>query len=151
MTNPTPPPPFSSYLELRIAGEHTSFFAEPEFQKAYYVGAYARAVIMLSYHSSVSPKNQTFKTWRSNQIINFKNLDRIFEHAFRFEQKLKLRMRNDGEVRRLSHEIPAVKGAGISNAKISYAFVAGFDDYQRLVKEHPIEKKESNSTPKAEN
>lgn len=137
-------PSFSTYLKKRVDQDQTALFAKPEFQKAYYVGAYAQAVILLSYHSKVSPKNQTFKTWISNQVINFKNLDRIFEHAFRFEQKLKLTIRQDAEVRSLAHEGPAVKAAGISNAKITFAFVAGFDDYRKFLKEFPIEKE---STP----
>ncbi len=120
---------FAEYLKKRIDEESASFFKNEVIQKAYYVGAYARAVIDSSYKSEVSEGNTTFKTWLSNQIINYRNLDRIFEMAFRFEQKLKLRLRNDSEVRRLAHEVPTASAAGISSAKISYAFVAGFDDY----------------------
>lgn len=128
---------FAEYLQKRMETDSASFFDNAVIQKAYYVGAYARAVILSSYNSEVSKGNTTFKTWLSNQIINFRNLDRIFEMSFRFEQKLKLRIRNDSEVRRLAHQAPPARAAGISSAKISYAFVAGFDDYMTFMRENP--------------
>ncbi len=128
---------FAEYLQKRIETDSADFFNNAVIQKAYYIGAYARAVISSSYNSEVSKGNTTFKTWLSNQIINYRNLDRIFEMSFRFEQKLKLRIRNDSEVRRLAHEVPPAKAAGISSAKISYAFVAGFDDYITFMRENP--------------
>jgi len=127
---------FSEYLEKRQEEDEINFFKNPVIKKAYYVGGYAKAVIMSSYTSEVSRKNQTFKNWLSNQIINYRNLDRIFEMAFRFEQKLKLRIKNDSEVRKLAHETPSVKSPGISSAQITFAFVAGFDDYGRFVAEN---------------
>lgn len=130
---------FSVYLQKRSEEEETDFFKGPAVQKAYYLGAYAKAVINSSYHSEVSKNNTTFKTWLSNQIINYRNLDRIFEMSFRFEQKLRLKIRNDSEVRRLAHEVPVSKSVGISSAKISFAFVAGFDDYGKFTKDHPTE------------
>lgn len=128
---------FSEFLQKRIAKEDIDFFNDVVIQKAYYIGAYAKAVINSSYNSEVSKNNTTFKSWLSNQIINYRNLDRIFEMAFRFEQKLKLKIRNDSEVRSLAHEVPAGKSFGISSAKISFAFVAGFDDYAKFTKENP--------------
>lgn len=137
---------FKTYLERRIEeeSEKVKFFSHPAIQKSYFTGAYARAVILSSYNSPVSEKNTTFKKWLSNQIINYKNLNRIFTKAFRFEEKLQLRIRNDSEVRRLAHEVPVTDPKGISNAKISFAFIAGFDDYRKFLKENPItiEKKE---------
>lgn len=132
---------FAEYLQKRIETDAASFFTNAVIQKAYYVGAYAKAVIESSYKSEVSDGNTTFKTWLSNQVINYRNLDRIFEMSFRFEQKLKLKIRNDSEVRRLAHEVPPAKTVGISSAKISYAFVAGFDDYKRFMRENQISNK----------
>lgn len=126
---------FAEYLQKRINEESAPFFKNEVIQKAYYVGAYARAVVERSYYSRVSDKNTTYKTWLSNQIINYRNLDRIFEMAFRFEQKLKLWIHNDSEVRRLAHGVPVTSAAGVSSAKISYAFVAGFDDYKAFMYE----------------
>lgn len=131
---------FSVYLERRQEEDEINFFENPVIKKAYYIGGYAKAVILSSYMSEVSRKNKTFKNWLSNQIINYRNLDRIFEIAFRFEQKLKLNLRNDSEVRKLAHETPAVKSPGISSAQISFAFVAGFDDYRKFVTENKTEK-----------
>ncbi|HET56567.1 MAG TPA: hypothetical protein ENN33_15335 [Ignavibacteria bacterium] len=130
---------FSEYLQKRLDEEETDFFKQSVIQKAYCTGAYAKAVINSSYFSEVSKKNTTFKSWLSNQIINYQNLDRIFEMAFRFEQKLKLKIKNDSEVRRLVHEVPVGKSAGISSAKISFAFVAGFDDYGKFTKDNQSE------------
>ena len=111
---------FAEFLELRISQESVDYFAVPAIQKAYFIGAYSRGVIKSSWNSEVSKENTTFKSWLSNQIINYRNLDKIFDMAFRFEQKLKLKIRNDSEVRALSHEVPVTSAAGFSNAKISY-------------------------------
>ncbi len=135
---------FVEFLELRISQESIDYFAISAIQKAYFVGAYSRAVIRSSYNSEVSKGNSTFKSWLSNQIINYQNLDKIFDMAFRFEQKLRLRIRNDSEVRRLAHEMPASSSAGLSNAKIAYAFVAGFDDYVQFSKKYPSSNKNDN-------
>lgn len=132
---------FKEFLKERIKNERIKFFVQPIIQKAYFIGGYARAVIRSSYYSEVSKKNTTFKNWLSNQLINYRNLDRIFEIAFRYEQKLKLKIRNDSEVRALSHEVPVDTISGISNAKISYAFVAGFDDYSKFCDKYPIKLK----------
>ena len=129
---------FVEFLEERKRQETIDYFAIPAIQKAYFIGAYSRAVIGSSYYSEISKKNTTFKSWLSNQIINYRNLDKIFEMSFRFEQKLKLNIRNDSEVRRLAHGIPATSSAGLSNAKISYGFVAGFDDYQKFLQKYPL-------------
>ena len=137
---------FKEKLNKRIGEDMVAFWSHPLVQKAYYVGAYARAVISGSWHSEVSKGNETFKKWLSNQIINAKNIDRIFEMAFRFEQKLKLRLRNDEEVRRLAHEVPATSSSGISSARISFAFVAGFDDYGGFVKDNPVEKNQNSDS-----
>lgn len=130
---------FSDYLKQRQQSDKVGFYSNPVIQKAYYIGAYARAVILSSYNSEVSKGNTTFKTWLSNQIINYRNLDRIFEIAFRFEQKLKLKIRNNSEVRKLAHEVPQDNPTGISSAKISYAFSAGFDDYEKFIHENKLE------------
>lgn len=131
---------FREKLDMRIKEDTVNFWLRPLVQKAYYIGGYSKAIINGSWNSEVSKHNETFKKWLSNQIINAKNLDRIFEQSFRFEQKLKIRIRNDDEVRRLAHEVPSVSVAGMSSAKISFAFVAGFDDYGMFVKDNPIEK-----------
>jgi len=131
---------FLSYLKRRQENVEINFFNNPAIKKAYFIGGYAKAVILSSHMSKVSRKNKTFKNWLSNQIINHRNLDRIFEMAFRFEQKLKLKLRNDSEVRKLAHETPPSKSPGISSAQISFTFVAGFDDYGKFVAENKIEK-----------
>lgn len=141
---------FVEFLDERQKQESVDYFKTPPIQKAYYIGAYARAVIDSSFHSDVSKGNTTFKNWLSNQIINYRNLDRIFEMSYRFEQKLQLKIRNGSEVRRLSHEVPVTSSAGISSAKISYAFVAGFDDFKKFKDMYPstikpIEKKEDSN------
>jgi hypothetical protein len=134
---------FKEKLDKRIKEDKANFWTGLLMQKAYYIGAYAKAIINGSWNSEISKHNETFKKWLSNQIINAKNLDRIFEMAFRFEQKLKIRVRNEDEVRRLAHEVPSASGVGISSAKVSFAFVAGFDDYGIYVKDNPIETKEN--------
>lgn len=135
---------FIQMLDARESQETVDFFIIPVIQKAYFIGAYSRAVIDSSWFSEVSKKNTTFKNWLSNQIINHRNLERIFEMAYRFEQKLKLNIRNDSEVRRLSHEIPVTSYGGISNAKISYAFVAGYDDYKKFCQKYPTKEQTQN-------
>lgn len=134
---------FSKYLDKRISQDELGFFSHPVIQRAYYTGGYAKAVIQSSFMSEVSKNNQTFKNWLSNQIINARNLDRIFEMAFRFEQKLKLRIRNGSEVRDLAHSTPIAKAQGLSSAKVSFAFVAGFDDYGRYLTENKIQGKDA--------
>ena len=129
---------FNDYFLRRKQADTTGYYKTPAIQKAYFIGAYAKAVINSSFHSKVSRENTTFKNWLSNQIINYRNLDRIFEIAFRYEQKLKLKIRNQSEVRKLAHETPVAKAAGISSAKISYAFVGGFDDYGKYTKTEQI-------------
>lgn len=136
---------FQEYYGNRCKNDKSGFFEKPVIRKAYFIGAYAKAIILSSWHSEVNKKNTTFKTWLSNQIINCGNLDRIFEMSFRFEQKLKLNIRNDSEVRTLAHEVTAFKTSGISSAKISFAFVAGFDDYGKFVSENPTETNTKNN------
>lgn len=138
---------FRDYLLKRKNEDATGLYGKPAIQKAYYTGAYAKAVINSSFNSSVSKENTTFKNWLSNQIINYRNLDRIFEMAFRYEQKLKLRIRNDSEVRALAHETPESSASGMSSAKISYVFVAGFDDYGKYTK---VEKAKRTENQKGE-
>jgi len=128
---------FKEYLIKRQEKDKTGFFKKSAIIKAFYTGAYAKAVILGSLHSEVSDNNTTFKKWLSNQIINYRNLDRIFEIAFRYEQKLRLKIRNDSEIRKLAHEVGIETSSGVSSAKISYAFVAGFDDYNTFIKENP--------------
>ena len=96
---------FKEKLDVRIKEDEVNFWTKQLLQKAYFIGAYSKAVINGSWNSEVSKHNETFKKWLSNQIINGKNLDRIFEIAFRFEQKLKLRIRNDTEVRRCKWQV----------------------------------------------
>lgn len=121
---------FESFLLKRMEEEEVAFFSTAIIARAYYVGAYARAVIQSSFNSEVSKGNTTFRQWLSSQLINAKNLDRIFEKGFEFEQKLKLKIRDDSAVRKLAHSVPYGAVRGVSNAKISYAFICGFDDYK---------------------
>ena len=114
---------FNEYYVNRCKIDKSGFFEKPVIRKSYFVGAYTKAVILGSWYSKVSKNNTTFKTWLSNQIINYRNIDRIFEMAFRFEQKLKLNIKNDSEVRKSAHEVAVFTISGISSAKISFAFV----------------------------
>jgi hypothetical protein len=141
---------FYEYYKVRKQEDEIKLWELSSIKKAYFVGAYARAVVISSLFSIVRKGNTTFKNWLSNQIINYRNLDRIFEITFRFEQKLKLNIRNDSEVRHLAHEIPIVKAKGVSNSKISYAFVAGFDDYRKYLHENPLEKQDYNKSKEKE-
>ena len=142
---------FNDCFLVRKETDTTGFYGNSAIQKAYFIGAYAKAVINHSFFSPVSKGNTTFKNWLSGQIINYRNLNRIFEMAFRYEQKLKLRIRNDSEVRRLAHETPESKSRGISGSKITYAFVAGFDDYGKFSKaEQAKENEEKNEGEKNE-
>lgn len=136
---------FHEYYVKRCKNDASGFFEKPVIRKAYFIGAYAKAIILSSWYSEVSKKNTTFKTWLSNQIINYRNLDRILEMAFRFEQKLKLNIRNDSEVRILAHEVTAFKTSGRSSAKISFAFVAGFGDYGKFVSGNATETNTENN------
>lgn len=131
---------FNEYLEERQAQETVDFFKTPPIKKAYFIGAYARAVIDSSLYSEVSKGNTTFKNWLSNQIINYRNLDRILEMADRFDRKLQLKIRGDSEVRTLPYSMPVTSSAGISSAKISYAFLAGFYDFRKFKDKYPTEK-----------
>jgi len=136
---------FHGYYANRCNNEESGFFEKPVIRKAYFVGAYAKATIIYSLYSKVSKDNKTFKTWLSNQIINYRNLDRILEIAFRFEQKLKLENKNISEVQTLAYEVAAFEISGISSSKISFAFVAGFDDYGKFVSENRTETNTKNN------
>lgn len=136
---------FNEYYGNRCKNDESGFFEKPVIRKSYFIGAYAKAIILSSWYSKVSRKNSTFKTWLSNQIINCRNLDRIFEKAFKYEQMLKLNIKNDSEVRKLAHEVTAFKMSGISSAKISFAFVAGFDDYGKFVSGNTTETNTKNN------
>jgi len=133
---------FNDFFLRRKEKDTTGLYGKAAIQKAYFIGAYAKAVVNHSFYSPVSKGNSTFKNWLSNQIINYRNLDRIFEMAFRYEQKLKLRIRNDSEVRKLAHETPESKSGGASSSKITYSFVAGFDDYGKFSKAEQAKKEE---------
>ncbi len=138
------------FLE-RKQNDVAGFYKHGAIQKAYFIGAYARAVVQSSYYSKVSKKNETFKNWLSGQIINFRNLDRIFEMGFRFEQKLKLNIGNNSEVRKLAHETPTATAKGISSAKISFAFVSGYDDYAKFTKTSKIIENQESKTSEEQN
>ena len=52
---------FKMYLEKRTDESEMDYFDINIIKKAYYVGAYTKAVIIASEYSEVSKKNETFK------------------------------------------------------------------------------------------
>ncbi len=98
-------------------------------KKAYYLGAYCKAVINSSFKSKISEGNTTFKRWLSNQIINEKNLNKIFDQAGRFEEKLNL---GSNRLLDLSTQVTTyteVSSKSISKYIVSYYFRKGFNEY----------------------
>lgn len=137
---------FQVYLEKRIKEEAVSFFAKKLLQTAYYIGAYSKAVINSSFYSEVSRENQSFKLWLSNQRISAKNLKRIFSKALEYENKLKLNIRSG--IRALALEIPLEESKGISNSDVTWAFMAGFEDYAQFQEDYPSEKNNTKNVDK---
>jgi hypothetical protein len=104
-------------------------------KKAYYLGAYSKAIIDNSFYSTVSRGNRTFKTWLSNQIINAKNLNRIFDKATTFENKLKL---GGNRLQDLSTQVTSCSddsSKNISKYTISFYFRKGFNEYVQFKEE----------------
>lgn len=98
-------------------------------KKAYYLGAYCKAVINSSFKSRISEGNTTFKRWLSNQIINTKNLDKIFDKATHFENKLEL---GGNRLQDLSRQVTAYtenSSKSVSKYTISFYFRKGFNEY----------------------
>lgn len=103
--------------------------SEDILKKAYYLGAYCKAIVDSSFYSRVSEGNTTFKRWLSNQIINTKNLDRIFDKATLFENKLEL-----GGVRLqdLSSQVTSYTESSsktVSKYTVSFYFRKGFNEF----------------------
>lgn len=104
-------------------------------KKAYYLGAYCKAIIDSSYYSKVSEGNTTFKKWLSNQIINAKNLNKIYDKAVIFENKLQL---GGTRLQDLSAEVTSYDESSskrISKYTISYYFRKGFNEYIKFKEE----------------
>ncbi|MCH9814481.1 MAG: hypothetical protein K0U47_11140 [Epsilonproteobacteria bacterium] len=104
-------------------------------KKTYYLGAYCKAVINASYASKVSEKNTTFKKWLSNQIINAKNLNKIFDQAGKFENKLDL---GSSRLQDLSTQITSYvedNSKKVSKYTVSYFFRKGFNEYIKFKEE----------------
>jgi len=98
-------------------------------KKAYYLGAYCKAIIDNSFHSKISKGNTTFNKWLSNQIINAKNLNKIFDKAGTFENKLDL---GGKRLQDLSTQVTSYSensSKTISKYTISYYFRKGFNEY----------------------
>lgn len=98
-------------------------------KKAYYLGAYCKAIIDHSYHSKISEGNTTFKKWLSNQIINTKNLNKIFDKGTTFENKLEL---GGSRLQDLSHQVTSYtenSSKTVSKYTVSYFFRKGFNEY----------------------
>lgn len=104
-------------------------------KKTYYLGAYCKAVINRSFKSRISYGNTTFKKWLSNQIINAKNLNKIFDKATIFENKLEL---GGSRLQDLSTQITSCDESSsktISKYIISYYFRKGFNEYIKFKEE----------------
>ncbi|HIP36354.1 MAG TPA: hypothetical protein EYG85_05835 [Crocinitomix sp.] len=116
-------------------------------KKAYYLGAYCKAVIDGSFYSRVSEGNTTFKKWLSNQIINAKNLNKIYSQASHFEDKLQLvgKQLEDLSFQVTSYTKPSTKS--ISQYEVSYFFRKGFNEFIKFKKEQ----KESSQKGKQQN
>ena len=124
-------------------------------KKAYYLGAYCKAIIDSSYYSRVSEGNTTFKKWLSNQIINAKNLNKIYDKAVTFEEKLEL---GGARLQDLSTQVTSYDESSFKNISkytISYYFRKGFNEFIKFkdeqsendekVKEHNQKLKEQNN------
>jgi len=116
-------------------------------KKAYYLGAYAKAVIDSSFYSRISEGNTTFKRWLSNQIINAKNLNKIYDKASTFENKLEL---GGARLQDLSTQVTSYdegSSKNISKYTISYYFRKGFNEFIKF----KDEQKENDEKIKAHN
>ena len=116
-------------------------------KKAYYLGAYVKAVIDSSFYSRISEGNTTFKRWLSNQIINAKNLNKIYDKASTFENKLEL---GGARLQDLSTQVTSYdegSSQNISKYTISYYFRKGFNEFIKF----KDEQKENDEKIKAHN
>ena len=103
--------------------------SEDVLKKAYYLGAYCKAIIDSSFYSRISEGNTTFKRWLSNQIINTKNLDKIFDKATLFENKLEL---GGARLQDLSSQVTSHtenSSKTISKYTVSFYFRKGFNEF----------------------
>lgn len=103
--------------------------SEDILKKAYYLGAYCKAIIDSSFYSRISEGNTTFKRWLSNQIINTKNLDKIFDKATLFENKLEL---GGARLQDLSSQVTSHtenSSKTISKYTVSFYFRKGFNEF----------------------
>lgn len=110
-------------------------FSDETIKKAYYLGAYCKAIINNSYESGISKGNTTFKKWLSNQIINTKNLEKIFDKASHFQEKLQLggKRLEDLSLQVTTYAKPSSKS--VSKYTISYFFRKGFNEYVKFKQE----------------
>jgi hypothetical protein len=116
-------------------------------KKAYYLGAYTKAVIDSSFYSRISEGNTTFKRWLSNQIINMKNLNKIYDKATTFENKLEL---GGARLQDLSRQVTSYDESSsktISKYTVSYYFRKGFNEFIKFKEEQ----KENDEKIKAHN
>jgi len=129
--------------------------SEDILKKSYYLGAYCKAVINSSFKSRVSEGNTTFKRWLSNQIINSKNLNKIFDKATSFENKLEL---GGSRLQDLSTQVTSYSensSAAVSKYTVSFYFRKGFNEFikfkeeqkenDKRVEEHNKKLKEQNN------
>ncbi len=103
--------------------------SEDILKKSYYLGAYCKAVINSSFKSRISDGNTTFKRWLSNQIINTKNLNKIYDKATTFENKLEL---GGSRLQDLSNQVTSYtesSSQAVSKYTISFYFRKGFNEY----------------------
>lgn len=104
-------------------------------KKAYYLGAYSKAIIDNSFYSKISEGNTTFKKWLSNQIINAKNLNKIFDQASKFEEKLNLGSKRLLDLGTQITTYTNSPSRPISKYTISFYFRKGFNEYIQFNKE----------------
>jgi len=129
--------------------------SEDILKKSYYLGAYCKAVINSSFKSRVSEGNTTFKRWLSNQIINSKNLNKIFDKATSFENKLEL---GGSRLQDLSTQVTSYSensSTVVSKYAVSFYFRKGFNEFikfkeeqkenDKIVEEHNKKLKEQNN------
>lgn len=128
---------FSNIVEEEFLKEHKTFFSESGILKqAYFLGAYCNGVVGQSYHSKVSPKNETFKKWLSNQVINSSNLLKIHDKAEYFHRKLQL-YGNRLDDLHCSFTQYSGDGKNPAKSKVSFAFSKGYCDYQVFKGKYP--------------
>ena len=135
------------YIEILFSEKFNKQYREKIFnnnkilEKSYLIGAYSKAIIYTSWtggnkNTKVVSENITFKKWLSNQQISLKNLKNIFVKAQSFERKFNLNTKIIQDLSSLVTENGFDKNLKtILKQDISFSFIQGFNDFDKLLKE----------------